>query len=153
MRVLCSILMAVVLVFSGTVAFADPIITEVKEPKYLQRIRDIINSAEPRGEAFWNWETNEWSAGVSASVLPIYGYADLKIGMSIDKTPYFGIDADLFTLGEVLLPAKVKELLSGVPQVIQNFARDYARVGIVGGYSWDEEDAVYGPTFGASLKW
>ena len=153
MKVLFSAFLVAILMFSGTIALAGPVITEKREPKYLQNIRDIINSVEPRGEAFWNWESNEWSPAVSASVLPIYGYADLKIGLSVDKTPYFGIDTDLFTVGEVLLPAKLKELLSGVPQVIQIMARDYARVGVVGGYSWDENDAVYGPTFGASLKW
>jgi len=142
--------MVLVLALTGP-AFGDPVVTEVKDPRYLQNIRDIINNVEPRGEAFWNLESNDWNAAVAGSVLPLYGYADVKLGMAIDKIPYVGVDTDLFTLGEVLLPAKIKEVLEGVPQFIQDMARDYARVGFVGGYSWDTNDPVYGPTFGASV--
>ena len=142
MNWLIGLAVAVFIAIPAPAALADPLVDKVK---------DFVNQLEPRGEAFWNIEANEWQGGISGTVYPVKDWFDVKLGHGVNKTVYTGVDTDLYTLSDKILV--VRDILSVVPLQVQKLAKKYSRIGVVAGYSWDSNDVVYGPTFGASIEW
>lgn len=149
---------ALVLGVSGPAFCDDPVPTVLEDPAgSFDGFHSIINAIDPQAEGIWNLESNEWLTGFSGSLFNVKSnaihLAALRAGYAMDKVPYGEFKVDLAGLGERFLPDKVKGFLVGaVPVPIRGVVRKYLSFGVMGGYDFETNTPVYGPTFGGRVK-
>ena len=138
--------------------FAEPGEAVLNDPPgFAVTAKDIINRLNPSYETLYNFRDGTFSQGVSASVwnvtsreIPI---ASVRAGFATDEALYGGVSLDLPGLAKRYIPASVKGIATVGPlDTLWAVAGKYARVGVIGGYSWGDEQAVVGMTFGAALS-
>ena len=117
----------------------------------------LINRIQPSYETLWDLYNGEFSQGMSGSLfhftsrtIPI---ASLRLGASTGMALYGGASLDLPGIATRFIPAMVKTPAETTPlDTVWSVVGKYARVGVVGGYSWDAEDPLIGITAGAALS-
>lgn len=120
-------------------------------PNAWEEFRDAVGVIDPTVEAVYNVEQGEWTVGTSGS---LYDFTDnavylgrIKAGYLASNSAYAGVDVDL--------PNLVARYLEGrwpqADRLLEAVAK-YATVGAILGYDFDAEAVVYGPTFGATVR-
>ena len=139
------------------VAFGDEVAILNDPPAAVSVARTVIEKLDPSYETFWNLGAGELQQGISAS---LYGFtsneihiASARLGYATNETLYGGVSLDLPGLSQRFVPASVKGIATITPlNTLWAVVGKYARVGIVGGYSWAENEPAYGLTAGAALS-
>ena len=119
--------------------------------------KDIINRLNPSYETVWDVYNGEFAQGVSAALynftsqeIPI---ASLRIGASTGMALYSGVSLDLPGIGKRFVPSAIAgPATTGPLDTVWSVIGKYARVGVVAGYSWDQQDPMLGVTVGAALQ-
>lgn len=136
-------------------AAQDPAV--LNEPaESVNLIKQVIDRLQPSYETVWDVYNGDFYQGVSGALytfasreIPI---ASLRLGASTGMAIYSGVGLDLPGIAQRVLPAVVKTPASLTPlDTVWSVLGKYARVGLVGGYSWDHHDPVIGVTAGAAL--
>lgn len=118
--------------------------------------KDLINRLQPSYETVVDVYNGDVYQGVSASLyhftsreIPI---ASVRLGASTGMALYSGVSLDLPGITRRFVPAAVKTPAETTPlDTVWSAVGKYARVGVVGGFSWDHDDPVVGITAGAAL--
>ena len=119
-------------------------------------VKEVINKIQPSYETVWDVYNGDFYQGVSGSLytftsrdIPI---ASLRLGASTGMSIYGGVSLDVPGITKRLVPGMIEEKATLSPlDTVWSFVGKYARVGVVGGYSWDHEDPVLGVTAGAAV--
>ena len=117
--------------------------------------KEIINKINPSYETVWDVYNGGFSQGISGNLYTFTSHQvpiiSVRLGASTGMALYSGLSLDLPGLSKIL-PASLRGAISPEPlDTLWSFVGKYARVGIVGGYSWDESDPLIGITAGAAL--
>ena len=118
----------------------------------------VVNTLNPQYETFFNMADGTWSQSVSASLYNFHSHdiplGSVRAGWSTGEIGYAGVSLDLPGLTKRYVPETVQGIATtGYLKTLWALAGRYARAGVVGGYSWSDEKAVYGLTAGAALRW
>lgn len=152
------IMLALVLVFgAGPVAFAQEEAVLNSPSKMVEIVKTVVNKLNPSYETFWNVGAGEFQQGVSASLYTFTSseipLASLRLGFGTNETLYGGPALDLPGLTRRFVPEVIKGVATTQPlDVLWAVVGKYARVGVVGGYSFAENEPAYGLTVGAALS-
>ena len=124
-------------------------------PAAISSVKAVINKLNPSYETVWDVYNGGFSQGVSASLYSFTSHqipiASLRAGFGTGERLYGGVSLDLPGLAK-LLPSSIRGPADVSPlDTVWSFVGKYGRVGVVGGYSWDEQDPVIGLTVGAAL--
>ena len=122
-----------------------------------EKVKAVVNALNPSYETFWNWDSGEFSQGVSASLYTVKSaqipVGSVRLGFGTNEILYGGAALDLPGICKRWLPANVKGIATTAPlDILWSVAGKYGRVALVGGYSFAEEEPAYGLTFGAALS-
>jgi len=123
---------------------------------FVSTAKDFINRLNTSYETLWLVSDGTFSQGVSASLYNITSgnipIASLRIGFGTNENLYAGPSLDLPGIARRYIPSTAKGFLSAGPlDWVWSVAGKYARVGIIGGYSWGDNEPIYGVTAGAAL--
>ena len=116
----------------------------------------VINKLQPSYETVIDVLNGDVYQGISGALytfesreIPI---ASVRLGASTGMAMYSGVSLDLPGITQRFLPQPVKDPVTVTPlDSVWSVVGKYARVGVVGGYSWDHHDPIFGMTAGASL--
>lgn len=122
--------LAVLLLSGGSVWAADSLFEDAK---------GLIDKLEPRVGHFWNLESGEHHALIGSKFLSYREFSAVG-GYAVNKTVVGAVEVDVF------------ETLSKLPGVKVEVPWVRVSAGFGGGYSWDSNDPVYGPTFDVSAR-
>lgn len=124
----------------------------------VELVKKVVNQLSPSYETLWNLRDGTFSQGVSASLWTATSHeiplASLRAGFGTNESLYGGVSLDLPGLAKRYIPETIKGLATAGPlDTLWSVAGKYARVGVIGGYSWGDDGAIYGLTVGAALTW
>ena len=120
-------------------------------------VKEAIERLDPSYETFWNWGEGAFSQGVSVSLytfeseeIPV---ASLRLGAGTGMILYGGVGLDAPGIARRFIPEKIKTVGGTQPlDDVWSAIGKYGRIGVVGGYSWDDQTPAYGLTFGAAFS-
>ena len=148
------------------VAFADDVVTPATTappailndpPGFVSKSQEVVRRLDPSYETLFLISDGTWAQGVSAALLQFESrdipIASLRLGFATNENLYGGVSLDLPGLTKRWVPATVKGFATVGPlDTIWALVGKYARVGVIGGYTWSEEKPIYGLTAGAALS-
>lgn len=138
-------------------AFAEPGEAVLNDPPgVVSVLKDAITRLNPSYETVWDLYNGEFAQGMSANLYTVTSreipIISVRAGASTGMALYSGVSLDLPGLSQRFIPASVKGMATTGPlDTLWGFVGKYARVGVIGGYSWDHHDPVIGFTAGAAL--
>ena len=137
-------------------AWADDLVVDEPSlmndaPNAWEEFKKSVDILEPTVEMVYDFHQQEWEVGTSASLYSFTSNAvhlgRIKAGYLASNAPYAGVDVDL--------PGFVTRFLGGkwtqVDKVLGVVGK-YASTGFVAGYDVEAAEVIYGPTFGATLR-
>ena len=169
------VMLGVVLLCSG-LAWAQPVVSTTATPSTgtavalapegavgnnptgaVTLVKAFAEYTQPAYEGIWNWRDGSVEQGVSGSLWNFSSntiqLASLRLGAATSGAIYGGLKFDLPGLTKRYVPASVKGVATaGVLATLWNVVGNYATLGPVVGYSFDDHAAIYGMSFGASVR-
>ena len=139
---------------SGNVFADDAVLNDA--PAALSVLKQAIDKLDPQYETVYDVLNGGFTQGISGSLYDFTSneihVASLRAGVATGVAAYAGVSLDLPGLTKRLLPDAVESIGSTAPlNAVWSVVGRYARVGVVGGFSWDHEDPMIGITAGAAL--
>ena len=154
MRGLLAGLLCVGLMSSVAAEDAPAVLNEPSEAVELTKA--VINKLQPSYETVIDVLNGDVYQGLSGALYTFESreipLASVRLGASTGMAMYSGVSLDLPGITQRFLPDAVKDPATTTPlDSAWSVVGKYARVGLVGGYSWDHHDPVFGMTAGAAL--
>lgn len=145
------------LCFGAHVVLADEAGVLNDPPASTALLKEVINKLSPSYETVWDVYNGGFSQGVSGALYTFESraipLASARVGVATGERLYAGVSLDLPGISRRYLPQKARALAAVSPlDTVWSVVGKYARVGVVGGYSWDEDDPVIGLTAGAAVS-
>ena len=126
-------------------------------PQAVSLVQQVLAKLDPSYETVWDVYNGDFYQGISGALYMFEAnnihLGSLRLGASTGMAIYSGASLDVPGLTKWLLPDVVTTAVSPTPlDTVWSVIGKYARVGVVGGYSWDHHDPVLGITAGAAVS-